>query len=176
MPGPAFIVGDEVALHTIEEEDVPFLQESINHPEVRRYLANSQPYNGVQEREWFEEVVSGGEGVNLLVVADDDPVGTVGLGAQPQQESSAEIGLHVARPHWNEGYGTAASRLLTDYAFRERRFHRVVARAYDPNEGSKRIWEKLGYRHEAVHKEAAFVEGEYVDVHRYAVLEHEWRD
>ncbi|UWG48909.1 Acetyltransferase, RimL family [Halanaeroarchaeum sp. HSR-CO] len=176
MPGPIFLDGDGVALHTIEEADIPFLQETINDPTVRRYVSRFEPINGHQEREWFEEQVSSDDETNLLVVTDDGPVGTVGLTPDPQLLGSAEIGIVLAKSHWNEGYGTEASRLLTDYAFRERRIHRVVARVLDPNEGSKRIWEKLGFRHEAVHREATFVEGEYVDVHDYAVLRSEWRE
>lgn len=176
MPGPRFLEGDRVDLHTVEEEDIPFLQEMINDPAVRRYLNRSEPVNGPQEREWFEEQVSGDDGVILLVVTDDGPAGTVGLGEQPNLIGSAEIGVSLAKSHWNEGYGTEASRLLTDYAFRERPFHRVVAKVLDPNEGSKRIWEKLGFRHEAVHREATFADGEYVDVHDYAILASEWRD
>ena len=58
----------------------------------------------------------------------------------------------------------------------ELRKHRVVARVFEGNTGSQRVWEKLGFRHEAVHEEAQFMDGEYVDVHFYAVLKHEWFD
>ncbi|MFB6133907.1 MAG: GNAT family N-acetyltransferase [Halanaeroarchaeum sp.] len=174
MPGPTFLEGDRVDLHTIESEDIPFLQEMINDPEVRRYLTRNEPLTMEQEREWFEEHVSSDEGVTLLVVTDDGPAGTVGMQEIPQMQGSAEVGISLATAHWGQGYGTAASRLLTEYAFRERRLHRLVVQVYDPNEGSKRIWEKLGYRHESVHEEAAYVDGAYVDLHRYAVLESEW--
>ena len=176
MPGPLFLAGDDVDLHTIEEEDIPFLQETINDPAVRRYVSQYEPANGVQEREWFEETVSDDGTTALLVVTDDSPVGTVSLAENPNMLGSAEIGISLSSAHWNRGYGTEASRLLTDYAFSERRIHRLLARVFDPNEGSKRVWEKLGYRHEAVHREATFVEGRYVDVHDYAILEDEWRD
>ncbi|MFB6094419.1 MAG: GNAT family N-acetyltransferase [Halanaeroarchaeum sp.] len=176
MPGPRFLEGDRVTLHPIEEEDVPFLQEMINDPAVRRYLSRSEPLNMAQEREWFETVVSDDEGVVLLVVTDDGPAGTVGLHSVENMDGSAEIGLSLAREHWGEGYGTAACRLLTEYAFTETRRHRLVARVVGPNEASKRIWEKLGYRHEAVHREATYADGAYRDVHEYAVLADEWGD
>jgi RimJ/RimL family protein N-acetyltransferase len=47
---------------------------------------------------------------------------------------------------------------------------------FEGNVGSRRVWEKLGFRHEATHHEAEYVDGEYVDVHFYAVLEDEWRE
>ena len=176
MPGPRFLAGDRVTLHTIEEEDITFLQEMINQPDVRRYLDRSIPLNGVQEREWFEEQVSNTDSTSLLVVGADGPAGIIGMHEMPNLSGSAEIGISLHPDHWGEGYGTAASRLLTEYAFSERRFHRLVARVLAPNEASKRIWEKLGYRHEAVHREATFADGQYLDVHIYALLEDEWRE
>ena len=89
---------------------------------------------------------------------------------------SAEIGLFFAEAHWGQGLGTEAARVLTDYAYRERRLHRVYARVREDNAASARIWEKIGYVHEATHREAAFHEGEHVDLERYAALAGEWSE
>lgn len=177
MPGPVFIRGERVALRTVEEEDLDFLQEQVNDPTIRRFLGPSTPVNGRQEREWFEERGSSDDYASLLVCRDEEPMGTVGLHPRDGDVGvTAEVGIFLAEPFWGEGYGTEAGRLITGYAFDERRHHRVVARVFDGNVGSRRIWEKLGFRHEATHLEAQFVDGEYVDVHRYAVLEGEWRE
>ncbi len=101
-------------------------------------------------------------------------MGTVGLHPRDETGVSTEIGIFLAEPFWDEGYGTEASRLVTDYAFRERRTHRVMARVFEGNVGSARIWEKLGFRHEGTRVEAEFVDGEYVDVEFYAVTDDEW--
>jgi RimJ/RimL family protein N-acetyltransferase len=176
MPGPVFLEGDGIELRTVEEEDLEFLQATINDPAVRRYLGNRPPINGRQEREWYEERCSNGESTNLLVCRDGEPMGTVGLHPKGPTETSAEIGIFLAEPYWGEGYGTEASRVVTDYAFRERRHHRVMARVFEDNDGSARIWEKLGFRHEGTFREAEFLDGEYVDVDYYAVLDEEWFD
>jgi RimJ/RimL family protein N-acetyltransferase len=176
MPGPAFIRGERITLRTVEEADLEFLQEQVNAPEVRRYLPPRRPINGHQEREWFEERASADDHTSLLVCRDGEPMGPVGLHpAGGDVGVSAEIGIFLAEPFWGEGYATEAGRLVTDYAFDERRHHRVVARVFEGNDGSRRVWEKLGFRHEAVHEEVMFLDGEYVDEHLYAVLEDEWR-
>lgn len=176
MPGPVFLEGDRVALHTIEEEDIPFLQEQINDPAVRHHLTVRYPINEQQETEWFEEGASSEDRVNLMVVGDDGPSGTVGIGPTDDPDGSVEIGIWLREADWGNGYGTEASRLLVQYAFDTLRVHRVFARVFNDNLGSKRIWEKLGFRHEAVHEESAFMHGEYVDTHYFAVLEDEWRE
>jgi RimJ/RimL family protein N-acetyltransferase len=174
MPGALYLESDDVTLRTIEEEDLPFLRDTINDPAVRRYLARRGPYNMVQERVFFEEVVTDEDTLNLLVCADGEPAGTVGLQTLSSPDGSSEIGLFLAETFWGEGIGTAAARVVTDHAFRERGRHRVVARVIEGNDASRRLWETLGYCHEATMREAAFRDGEYVDVHLYAVLAREW--
>ena len=174
MPGAVYIEGDGVTLDTIEEDDLLFLRDTINDPAVRAGLLYRPPLNLVQEREYFEEVISDDGSVNLLVCVDGEPAGTIGLEEIDDVNGSAEIGLFLAESHWGRGVGTEAARLLTDFGFRERRLHRIYARVRADNEASARIWEKLGYRHEATHREAVFHEGEHVDLDLYAALASEW--
>lgn len=176
MPGPVFLEGDRIELRTVEEEDLDFLQGTINDPSVRRFLTTYNPINGHQEQEWYEEHGSSEDHVNLLICCDGEPMGSIGLHPRDQLGVTEEIGIFLAEDYWGEGYGSEASQLVTDYAFRERRLHRVIAHVIDGNDGSQRIWEKLGFRQEATHVEATFIDGEYVDVHLYAVVADEWFD
>lgn len=176
MPGPVFLRGDRIELRTVEEEDLEFLQETINDPSVRRFLGARDPINGHQEQEWYEEHGSNDDHVNLLVCRDGEPMGSVGLHPRDATGVTDEIGIFLAEPYWGEGYGTEASERLTDYAFRERRTHRVMARVFAGNEGSRRIWEKLSFRHEGTHVESEFLDGEYVDTHFFAITADEWFD
>lgn len=176
MPGAVYLESDDVTLRTIEKEDLPFLRNTINDPAVRRYLGSRGPYNLAQEQEYFENIASEDDELNLLVCADGDPAGTIGLHPLNPAEGSSEIGLFLAEEHWGQGLGTEASRLVTDHAFLERAHHRVMARVIEGNAASRALWESLGFRHEATMQEAAFHMGEHVDVYWYAVLAREWLD
>ena len=180
MSGAAYLEGDGVVLRTIEEDDLPFLRDAINDPRVRRYLPSRPPLNLDGEREFYEEVIVGDDdSLNLLICAVDDDgerrVGTIGVHGLGLVDGSCEIGLFLAPDAWGEGLGTEASRLVTEWAFNERGRHRVIARVTEGTAGSRAIWEKLGFRHEATFREAVFHDGDYVDQHLYAVLEDEWR-
>ncbi len=181
MPGATYLEGDGLVLRTVEEEDLPFLRDAINDPRVRRYLPSRLPLNMDGEREFYEDVIVGDDGsLNLLIWADDGDeerrAGTIGVHGLGLVDGSCEIGLFLVPDAWGEGLGSEASRLVTEWAFQDRGRHRVTARVTEGNAGSRAIWEKLGFRHEATFREAVFREGEYVDQHLYAVLEHEWRD
>ena len=49
------------------------------------------------------------------------------------------------------------------------------ARADEDNEGSRKVWEKLGFQKDGVLREQTFNEGKFKDIHIYGVLEDEWR-
>lgn len=180
MPGAAYLEGDGVVLRTIEEDDLPFLRDAIDDPRVRRYLPSRLPLNLDDEREFYEEVVVGDDSTaNLLVWARTDEggevrAGTIGVHGLGSVSGEAEVGLFLVPDHWGRSLGTEAARLVVDWAFRERRMHRVIAHVVDGNEASARIWESLGFTREATLRDAAFREGTHVNMHLYGVLEDEW--
>lgn len=174
MPGAVYLRDDPLTLRTIEEADLPFLRDLINDPAVRRFLPTRPPRNLAQEREFYDTVVCDDESLTVLICVEDELAGTVGLGPLNGPDGSADLGLLLSPAFWNEGYGTTAARLVTEYAFRDQRLHRVTADVIAGNEASRRIWEKLDYRYEATHKDAAFRDGDYRDVYRYAIVRSEW--
>jgi ribosomal protein S18 acetylase RimI-like enzyme len=72
MPGPAFRVGETVALHTIERDDLSFLARLRNDPDIRWGTTMVHPEGDVALEMWFEEHVSAtdtdDEGAQFLVV------------------------------------------------------------------------------------------------------------
>lgn len=174
MPGPVFIPGDTVNLRTIEEEDLPFLQEAINDPTIWRGIGRRTPANEAQERDFYENVVCSDETITLLVTADGTPVGTAGFNDINQEHDLAELGYWIAPDHQDEGYGTAATERLVEYGFEDRGFHRISARVFEFNEPSQRLLESVGFEREGAFRDAHYVHGEYQDVYWYGILEDEW--
>lgn len=177
MPGRPFLEGETVDLCAVAEADLDFLRETLNDPAVWPTLSARNPLTERQEREWYEEHASADDGnVNFVVAVDDQPVGSLGVHGVDDADGSAELGVFLAEEYWGQGYGTEAGRLATGYAFDQHRRHRVVARVFEGNERSARVWEKLGFELDGVHREAVYVDGEYRDVRYYSVLEDEWDD
>lgn len=194
MPGRPFLEGDAVDLCAVAEDDLEFLRETLNDPAVWPSLSARTPLTEQQEREWYEEHASDDNGnVNFVVAVDarksrsdsevhqnashsegKQPIGSVGVHGVDDVNGSAEVGIFLAEEFWGNGYGTEAGRLVTNYAFAQHRRHRVVARIFEHNDASARIWEKLGFELDGTHRDEVFVDGEYRDVRYYSVLEDEW--
>jgi len=173
MPGPTFLRGDNVTLRPIEEEDAAFLAEAINHPEVWPTLAAVDPLSTDDEREWIESLTEDDD-IHLLICADGDPVGTIGLNGVNDVWGIAELGYYVHPDAQRNGYATDAARRIVRYGFEDRRLEKVYANVYPDNHGSRSVLESVGFEREGVFREHAFVRGERIDVHRYGLLASEF--
>lgn len=173
MPGALFLEGNEINLRTVEDEDVEFIRDTFNLPEVRKFLSHRGPQNLEQERGFFEEVISGDEETNLAICRDKEMIGLISLTEQ-KEEGVKEIGLWLHPDHHGNGYGTEASELMISYAFNELRVHKIIAKAMESNTGSQRIWEKLGFQKEGELRENTYRNGSYEDVYIYGVIKNEW--
>lgn len=175
MPGPTFSRGEAVALHPIDEEDIDFLHEHANDPAVRWGLTTAFPQTREQAETEHEEQ-DDDSSVGLLVVPRDgeSPVGVVvGFDIEPTH-GTAELAAWVAPEAQGEGYATEGTALMVEHLFAERRLHKVVARAIVPNEPSRAVLEKVGFRREGVQPAEKYVDGDHVDVVRYSLLAREW--
>lgn len=179
MPGPLFSEGESVALHTIEDEDLEFIQAARNDPAIRRPLTVNDPSNGEQTREFFENAISSDEGANFLVCTDgeDDspvPVGQVSLFHEDRTAGVANIAYWVVPDHQGNGYASEAVDLLCGHAFGDRRLNKLRAEVLETNDPSRRVLEGAGFQQEGLLREAKFVGGEQVDVYRFGLLAAEW--
>lgn len=185
MPGPAFLRGDSVSLHTWEQADYEFYQEHRNEQTIRRPLTDVSPRNHAQVTEHFEEgddddgmvflVCTGDE--QAMRSGDEDELTRVGEVAIPwvnDPHGSGMLMYWAAPDQQGEGYIPKATSLLLDHAFGERRLHKIWAMVIEPNRPSQAVLEKLGFEREGHYRKETFYKGEYVDSYRYAILAEEW--
>lgn len=93
MPGPAFRIGEDVALHTIEREDLPFIARLRTDPDIRHGMALSLPESDVELESWFEDHVSetdtDDEGAQFAVVPCDADHGATVEGDRDDDRDAA---------------------------------------------------------------------------------------
>ena len=175
MPGSVFRRGETVELWTVETDDVAFLRDLVNDPEVRAGTAVAEPLNGADERSFVESIGDDG-GAQFLICVDADPVGIVGVNAPDGTWGTAELGYQLVPDAWGNGYATDAAREACGYAFESRRLHKLSATVFETNPASARVLEKVGFTEEGRLREEAFLDGEHVDVRRFGLLADEWFD
>jgi RimJ/RimL family protein N-acetyltransferase len=184
MPGPPFVRGETVALHTEEEDDREFLWRHRNDPTIRHGLTTEAPKSRYHLEQEFEQYTGDDSGVGLLICPrsgsdggdgdDPEPIGKIVLFRIDETEGTGELFCWVAPEAHGQGYGTEATRLMVDHALGQRRLHKVVARALVTNEASRTVLERVGFQEEGIQRDQKYVNGDYLDVVRYSVLRHEW--
>jgi ribosomal-protein-serine acetyltransferase len=114
------------------------------------------------------------DGLEAALVLDGEIAGGVGFHRVDWVNRSTSIGYWLTADAQGRGLMTAAVTALLDYAFFEWDLHRVVIEVIVGNERSRAIPERLGFRQEAILREAKLVRGSHEDTRLYAMLAPEW--
>jgi RimJ/RimL family protein N-acetyltransferase len=172
-----FLVGELVYLRPLQADDAELFAEWLNDTRVTRTLRARGPITVEAEREWIARVSADpSEFVCALVLRKGDRlIGSAGLHAIDWQARSASFGIKIGIPAmWGRGYGTEATRLVTDHAFRTLNLNRVGLQVHAGNVAGRRAYEKAGYRVEGIQREAVYREGRFGDLVLMAVLRSQW--
>lgn len=171
----AYIEGATVSLRPIEEADLAFVRDGVNHPAVRTLLGQHHPTTLDDERAFARELAERDDAVALLVTAEDTPVGVVELDPIDWQAGVADLAVWIHPDHQGRGYAREAVELLCAHAFDELGLHKVTADAYAANEASRALFESIGFTLEGVGREDAFFDGRRQDSYYFGLLADEWR-
>jgi ribosomal-protein-serine acetyltransferase len=114
------------------------------------------------------------DGFEAALVLDGEIAGGIGFHRVDWVNRSTSIGYWLAADAQGRGLMTAAVTALLDYAFFEWELHRVIIEVIVGNERSRAIPERLGFRQEAILREAKLVRGSHEDTRLYAMLAPEW--
>lgn len=166
--------GEEIELRPVEKEDIEFLRDGVNNPEVRKHIGNTRPQNLENEEDFFENVVESDD-VHLLICRENQPMGIVSLEEKEEPANIAELGIWLHPKYHGEGYGTEAVELILEHGFRQLNYYKLFARAHADNQASKKLWKKHGFEREGEFREHVLVEGERKDVIYYGLLRGEYR-
>ncbi|KAH7156593.1 acyl-CoA N-acyltransferase [Dactylonectria macrodidyma] len=122
-----------------------------------------------------EEINGGSQTRNTPVM----PIGFVVLGWGGRRNDqvhhrSVSIGISLAAPYQNKGYGSEAINWALDWAFRFGGFHRVSIDTVSYNERATHLYQRLGFVEEGRSRQAHWHDRKWYDVIHFGMLEDEW--
>jgi putative acetyltransferase len=132
------------------------------------------PYPSPEQwRKKLEARATEEESLNLVAVARDEVVGSVGLvplAWTPRRRHVAGLGLSVAKGWQRRGIGTELMRRALDYADNWVGYLRLELTVYTDNAVAIALYEKLGFVKEGLHRAFALRDGVLIDSYAMARL------
>ncbi|RSD28430.1 GNAT family N-acetyltransferase [Mesobacillus subterraneus] len=87
-----------------------------------------------------------------------------------QKFKHGELAYWVGEEYWGKGYATEAARAVVEFAFQEKKLHKVFARHFASNPASGKVLQKLGMKKEGLLIDHVIKEGQYEDLVYYGLI------
>lgn len=169
----------EVHLRPIEANDLGFLKDLSNDPEVRsRVVGWDWPLSMTAQQRWLDTSVNSQTTRRFVIVVEGvGPVGMTGLWEIDWHNRSAMTATKIGgRPDVRaRGYGTAAVMAMMAFAFTDVGLNRLYSTIMVDNEASLALYVgKCGWAREGVLREHVWRNGDYRDVEHVGILAREY--
>lgn len=149
--------GTQIHLRALEPEDLEFLYALENNPDIWEVSQTLTPYSRKVLKDYLAKAHRDIYEVKQLRLAicvpGQAPVGLIDLYDFDPRHQRAGLGIVISEPeNRGKGYGEAAIRLLSDYAFSVLGLHQLYASVGAQNMRSRQLFEKLGFVKSGVRK------------------------
>lgn len=167
-----------ILLRPVSSDDLPLLYEWINDREQVLLNATYKPISLAQHQNWFQSIQQRQDMVlfGIQTRRSQTLIGTCQLHSIHPIHRCAELQIRIGDVSARgKGYGTEAVGLLLHHAFQDLHLHRVYLHVFSHNAPAIRVYEKAGFVREGVQRQAAYIDGRYVDVVTMGILYNEQR-
>jgi RimJ/RimL family protein N-acetyltransferase len=82
----------------------------------------------------------------------------------------AEIGYWLGKSFWNKGYVSEALQKIVEFGFEELHLNKIYASHFPHNPASGKVLQKNGFEFEGILKQEVLKNGQFLDLHRYAIF------
>ena len=163
-----------VKLRPLEREDLHFVHQLDNNATVMRYWFE-EPYETFAElTALYEDHTHDQRERRFIVESDGEKVGLVELVEIDHVHRRAEFQIAILPEHQGKGIATRATRLAMDYGFSVLNLYKLCLLVDKENQKAAHIYTKLGFRVEAELIHEFFSNGEYRNVLRMCIFQHEY--
>jgi ribosomal-protein-alanine N-acetyltransferase len=168
------VIGRRILLRDLRPGDVNArYRRWMNDREVNRYLESRLRRHSLKELGEFVRTMRNSPDNLLLaiVLKEGGHIGNIKLGPIDGFHRSGSIGLLIGEKDcWGQGYAAEAIRLISGYAFKTLKLHRLTAGIYANNTGSLKAFVRAGWFKEATERKSRRYGRGYIDAFKMARL------
>ncbi|SDC78838.1 GNAT family N-acetyltransferase [Shouchella lonarensis] len=141
-----------LCLRPFTEDDIPRLHEIFSDRETMAHYPS--PFSYEKTEAWVrwnqESYEENGFGLWAVCLQENQTlIGDCGLVKQTVDGcTEVEVGYHIDKNHWSQGFGSEAAFACKNYAFKTLGLNRIISIVAPDNMPSRRVAEKIGLREE----------------------------
>lgn len=159
---------DRIRLRPLRREDSHLLYEWITHRELVILNAPFHPVSDIDHEAWIESMMTKRMDLVIFVIEElesNQAIGTCQLLNINWRHRSAELQIRIGDASFqSRGYGAEAVNLLCRFGFADLNLHRIYLHVFDGNLRAINAYRRCGFVREGLLKQAAFIDGQWVDV------------
>lgn len=155
------MLSKEVRLRVFEKEDLKFLHGLTNDSEIMSFWFEEHHQSMTHMEELYRKSEESKGSRQFILEKNGEQLGFVALFAIHPIHRKAEFAIMIDPKHQGHGYAGIATHLAMDYAFSVLNLHKLYLIVDQTNEKAVHVYEKSGFKHEAILKEEYFVNGSY---------------
>jgi len=153
------ISSQRLIIKTMQVEQItPEYIEGLNDPEVNKFL--TAPRLKKQTKSTVKEYILGNlnsPGSLMLAICLNQEgvfIGTIRIGDISSFHYSCTVGIcFFNKTYWKKGYASEALGRVVEFMFKELNLHYVEAGVYSTNIASKKLFERVGFKTQTIHKD-----------------------
>jgi RimJ/RimL family protein N-acetyltransferase len=176
---PESIEGESVVLRRHLPTNLPAFRRWYGDAEVARLARYQDAPMRLDEIDRFFQVRALGPDAMAMAIHVRDTDRLIGSCAFSQLDgdnASAMYHITIGEKYtWGHGYGTEATALMVDHAFRTLGLHRIGLSVFEFNERAIRAYRRCGFQVEGRAREAIWRDGRWWDEIAMSILASEWR-
>ena len=166
-----------IELVPVGPEDSERLLGWRNDPEVARFMYSTHEISREEHERWFTGLLGDQRRRAWTVRMDGDPVGAAFISEIDPVNRRASWAFYLADPRTRgRGVGSAVEVLVLNQAFDELGLHKLCCEVLSFNQAVIAMHTKFGFRPEGVQHEHYLRDGEWVDVHQFAMWASDWAE
>ena len=167
--------GEHIYLRALEPEDLEFIHAIENDESVWEISNTETPYSRFLIKQYLEESHKDIYQVKQLRLVisnfDDEALGMIDVFDFDFKNKRAGIGILIRNSkHRNNGIGSEALQLLTNYCFTHLNLHQLYCNISEDNDASIKLFTNQGFNQIGLKKDWILVNGTYKNEYLFQLI------
>lgn len=168
--------GKKVFLRAIEKEDLEFLREMINDPEMEKNVGGwSFPISRYEQEKWYESQIFNKNNIRYIIEVEGKKIGLVTITDIDWKNRKACNGIKIyENKERGKGYGTDTINTIMKYAFEELQLNKLYSVILEYNTASLKLYQKCGWTIDGILREEKFKGNQYINEMAISILKKDY--